>query len=106
MIGKPNLVQSGPNPGTIAESITGSAVTTIYGSTREVKPVEYAGGATHTTDIDTATDRDTRSVLERSIRLQEDGSLESEETVYRGQSGYKQFIKKDMAQVGNNKMSG
>jgi RING finger protein 113A len=78
----------------------------VFDSTREVKPVDYAGGATHTTDIDTQTDRDARAVLERNIKLQESGEVDTDPNVYRGLNAYKQYVKKDMAQVGNNKMTG
>lgn len=35
----------------------GSAVTTVFVSTRELVPQSYAGDATHTTEVDTAHDR-------------------------------------------------
>lgn len=93
--------------------------TTIYESTREVVAHKYAGDATHTSEIDTETDRfillvflfshhrfrDARAILERNIKLNSDGSLDGEK-VYRGLAGYKNFISKDISQVGSNKYTG
>jgi hypothetical protein len=50
--------------------------------------------------------RDARAILERNIKLNSDGALNGEEKIYRGQSGYKNYIAKDMAQVGSNKYTG
>jgi hypothetical protein len=52
--------------------------------------------------------RDARTILERSIKLNETAEITNEagETLYRGQAGYKSFVKKDMAQVSANKISG
>lgn len=83
-----------------------SAVTTIYQSSRDVAPVSYAGDATHTSEIDTAIDRDARAVLEKNIKMNEETAEQDISGAYRGQAGYKNFIKKDMAQVGSNKYTG
>lgn len=80
--------------------------TTIYDSTREAAPVTYAGNATHTSEIDTAADRDARAILERSIKMQEEGIIDSDPNVYRGQAAYRSFVKKDPAQAGMNKFTG
>ena len=42
--------------------------------------------------------------MERNIKLNEEGAVDDK--LYRGQSGYKNFIKKDAAQVGANKHTG
>eukprot|EP01041_Mallomonas_annulata_P001106 gene1106-2152_t len=81
-------------------------VTTVYRSLRDTAPQSFSGDATHTSEIDTATDRDARAVLERNIKLNEEGILDDDPNVYRGQAGYKNFIKKDIAQVGSNKYTG
>lgn len=86
---------------------TTTTTTTVYSSTREIVPKKYAGDATHTTEIDTATDRDARAILERNIKLNAEGVLDGEvEKIYRGQAGYKNYLPKDMAQVGTNKYTG
>lgn len=85
---------------------TTSSVTTIYESLRDVAPQSYAGDATHTSEIDTATDRDARAVLERNIKMNEDFADQDISGAYKGQAGYKNFIKKDIAQVGSNKYTG
>jgi len=82
-----------------------TSVTTVFESGRDAVPVAYSGDATHTSEIDTATDRDARAILERQIKLSsEDGGGAGGE--YRGQAGYKSFVKKDLAAVGSNKHSG
>lgn len=83
-----------------------ATVTTVYSSSGHSRPHVYAGDATHTTEIDTSTDKDARTVLERNIKLQESGVLDQEPNVYRGQAAYRSFVHKDPAQVGNNKMTG
>ena len=85
---------------------TGTQGTTVFESTREVVPVSYAGDATHTTDIDTAIEKDARTILERSIKLNEDEPGLGGEAVYRGQAGYSNFVKKDLNQVSANKITG
>ena len=50
--------------------------------------------------------RDARAILERSIKLQEEGIIDSDPNVYRGQAAYRSFVKKDPAQVGMNKFTG
>lgn len=85
---------------------TDSEVTQVYTSTREIVPQKYAGDATATLDIDTEVGRDARSILERNILLNETGVLDEEPNVYRGQAAYKNYIKKDISQVGANKFTG
>jgi hypothetical protein len=80
-------------------------VTTVFESTKEILPQQYAGDATHTSEIDTATDRDARALLERSIELNESGALDNK-NVYLGQHAYKSYAKKDMSAVGANKFTG
>jgi len=82
------------------------STTAVFESSRVLMPQTYAGDATYTSEIDTATDRDARAILERSIALNNDGTLDSEPNVYRGQAAYKSFVRKDMAQVGANKVTG
>jgi hypothetical protein len=50
--------------------------------------------------------RDARAILERNIKLNSEGVLDGDEKIYRGQAGYKNFITKDMSQVGSNKYTG
>jgi len=82
------------------DAITG----TMYQSERTVMPTKYAGDATHTSEIDTAPDRDARALLEKNIALNKDGTVNDK--LYHGQAGYKNFIQKDAAQVGGNKHTG
>jgi hypothetical protein len=56
------------------------------------------------TDDDLLFFRDARAILERNIKLNEEGTVDDK--LYRGQSGYKNFIKKDASQVGANKHTG
>jgi len=80
-----------------------TTASTVYASSREVVPQQYAGDATHTSEIDTAADRDARAILERNIKLNNE---EGGEGVYRGQGGYKTYMNKDISQVGSNKYTG
>ena len=89
-----------------ATEIDGAGVTQVYLSSREIVPHTYAGDATHTSEIDTAIEKDARTILERNILLNANGVLDNEPNVYRGQAGYKNFITKDLAQVGSNKHTG
>jgi RING finger protein 113A len=87
--------------------ILGSSVTTVFESTKQLVSQKYSGDATYTTEIDTAIDRDARAILERNIKLQDEGVLDNEPNVYRGQSAYKSYTgKKDLSQVGANKITG
>ncbi len=40
------------------------------------------------------------------MKLQEEGVLDAEPNVYRGQNAYRVFVKKDPSQIGSNKYSG
>lgn len=91
---------AGDSDGTAANKKVG----TLFESSRNIVPVQYAGDATHTSEVDTATDKDARALLEKNIKLNEEGVVGDK--VYRGQAGYKNFIKKDAAQVGSNKHTG
>jgi RING finger protein 113A len=76
-------------------------------SAREIVPQQYAGDATYESQIDTATDRDARAILERNLQANADGSAEDASgKVYKGQAGYKNYITKNEAQVGMNKYTG
>lgn len=51
--------------------------------------------------------RDARAIMERNIKLNEDGSAEQESgKVYKGQAGYKNYISKNESQIGMNKYTG
>ena len=50
--------------------------------------------------------RDARTILERNIKLQEKGDLDSDPNVYRGQAAYRTFVQKDATQIGMNKYTG
>mmetsp|Transcript_41606 Transcript_41606/g.68233 ORF Transcript_41606/g.68233 Transcript_41606/m.68233 type:complete len:233 (-) Transcript_41606:2-700(-) len=78
----------------------------VYESTREVVPTKYAGDATYTTEIDTATDRDARAIAERNLKLNAEGATNDETKIYRGQAGYKNYIEKKESQIGGNKYTG
>lgn len=81
---------------------------TVFKSTREVLPQSYSGDATHTSEIDTSTDRDARAILEKNIlnNEKEVTAQDLESAIYKGQAAYKSFTKKDMSQVGANKHTG
>lgn len=67
----------------------------------------YGGSATATNEIDTAFDRDARAIAERNLKLQGENAVDADGTrLYRGQAGYKNVIRKDEAQIGNNKNTG
>ena len=86
-------------------SITGAAVTAVFESSRDILPQQYSGGATHYNEIDTAADRDARSILERNLKLQEDAAANGD-NIYRGLGAYKSYNKKDAAQISANKVTG
>ncbi|KAF1326313.1 Ring finger protein, partial [Globisporangium splendens] len=76
-------------------------------SEREIVPQKYAGDATYETQIDTEKDRDARSIMERNIKRNEDGSADQESgKIYKGQAGYKNYISKNESQIGMNKYTG
>jgi hypothetical protein len=50
--------------------------------------------------------RDARTILERNIKLQEEGEIDNDPNVYRGQTAYRSFVKKDASQIGMNKYTG
>ena len=64
--------------------------------------MEHRGGAFAYGEVDTEADKDTRAQLERNLELQK---TEGDGT-YRGQAGYKSYVKKDEAQIGANKYTG
>ena len=74
----------------------------VFASSRTTAPVEHRGGAFAYGEVDTEADKDTRAVLERNLELQK---TEGDGT-YRGQAGYKSYVKKDEAQIGANKYTG
>ncbi|CAN0395600.1 unnamed protein product [Pylaiella littoralis] len=78
----------------------------LFESSRTAVPVSNAGGATHYTEIDTEADRDARAILEKNVRLNEEGATTDKDGLYHGQAGYKNHIKKNEAQIGGNKHTG
>ncbi|CAH0520558.1 unnamed protein product [Peronospora belbahrii] len=81
--------------------------TRLIKSEREIVPQQYAGDATYEAQIDTEKDRDARAVLERSIKVNQDGSADADSgKVYRGQAAYKSYITKKESQIGMNKYTG
>ncbi|GLD94572.1 hypothetical protein PINS_up003183 [Pythium insidiosum] len=76
-------------------------------SERQLVPQKYAGDATYESQIDTEKDRDARAIAERNLKVNEDGTADAESgKVYRGQAAYKNYIKKNEAQIGMNKYTG
>ena len=67
---------------------TSTSVGVEFVSDKAARPTQHAGDATHTSEIDTATDRDARAILERSLQggEQQHGEKEKGGTVYRGQA--------------------
>ena len=76
----------------------------IFESSREVIPQSYAGDATYTSEIDTATDRDARAILERNIKLNSENPEGA--ALYKGQQAYKSLIPKTLDQIASNKFTG
>lgn len=68
-------------------------------------PKTYAGNATYESNVDTEHDRDARAIMEKNLALNKTNEVEDSK-VYRGQAGYKNYVKKDDAQVGANKYTG
>ena len=100
---KPSLVGGS----TRGAGMTAVSIGVAFESDKDAKPAQHAGHATYTSEIDTATDRDARAILERSIlQQQEEGGKQG--TVYRGQAAYDTtFTKKDLTQVlGSSKVTG
>ena len=58
-------------------------------------------GATSTAEIDTATERDTTSLEQRRLELDEELAGKEDDGVYRGQAGYAQYYKKKDSIHGN-----
>jgi hypothetical protein len=81
-----------------------SSLSSIYSSSGDARH-DYAGGATHVTEVDTAQDKDSRTVFERTAALQESGLLDADPGVYRGATAYRSFAGKDPP-PGGSKMSG
>ena len=96
---------------TTSKLVSGNTTSTVAGSvvyelTREIVPQSYAGNATHSTDIDTSADRDTRAILERNIKLSQMSDGANGVKLYQGQNAYKSLIPKTLDQVSSNKVSG
>ena len=75
-------------------------VAVVYESAKDAAPVVHAGDATHTSEVDTAQDRDARAILERTIQAKADGVgvAVGEGKAYRGQASYEtSFVKTDVA---------
>jgi len=87
-------------------------VALLYESNKDAAPVAQAGDATHTSEVDTATDRDARAILERTVQSKAEGSKTAagggEGKAYLGQAAYeKSFVKTDVATaVGASKATG
>lgn len=74
-------------------------------SDRSAMAVQNSGGATATAEFDTAPANDARAIRERNIELNESG-VTDDASLYRGQAGYKNYIKKDKQQLAANKFTG
>ncbi|TMW68459.1 hypothetical protein Poli38472_005927 [Pythium oligandrum] len=78
-----------------------------FESEREIVPQQYAGDATYENQIDTEKDRDARAIMERNIKLNQDGTADEESgKVYKGQAAYKNYVSKKESQIGMNKYTG
>jgi RING finger protein 113A len=68
---------------------------------------QYGGGTFAESEIDTAADRDQRAILEKNLKMQQDGTAEEQSgSVYRGQAGYKNYIQVKESQIGGAKYTG
>jgi RING finger protein 113A len=84
----------------------GGVMDELYDKSSGAAYHETRGGATATNEIDTAPDRDARAIAERNMALNAEGATNDESKIYRGQAGYKNYIEKDAAAIGNNKNTG
>jgi len=76
----------------------------VFASSRTTDRIEHRGGAFEHGEVDTAEDRDQRSILERKLELERNG--ETGDGIYRGAAGYKSYTKQDEAKIGGNKYTG
>lgn len=92
------------------EEASEASVQVRYESNRDAALVEQPGGATHTSEIDTAIDRDGRAILERTLQSRAEGSAGGglSSRLYKGQAAYETtFVKTDVATaVGASKVTG
>lgn len=92
------------------EEASEASVQVRYESNRDAALVEQPGGATHTSEIDTAIDRDSRAILERTLQSRAEGSAGGGHSsrLYKGQAAYETtFVKTDVATaVGASKVTG
>mmetsp|Transcript_190 Transcript_190/g.237 ORF Transcript_190/g.237 Transcript_190/m.237 type:complete len:468 (-) Transcript_190:75-1478(-) len=99
---------SNTNTGTETKNKSGHLGALLAVESEGNKRHEYGGSATATNDVDTAFDHDARAIAEKNIEMQNDGGGVTEDgtKIYRGQAGYKNYIAKDEASIGNNKNTG
>ena len=92
--------------GTASRKKNSNAVSSLTEvSDRSTTAVENSGGATAIAEFDTAVDNDARAIRERNIELNESGVVDDTK-VYRGEAGYKNYIKKTKEQLAANKFTG
>nr|XP_039258706.1 E3 ubiquitin-protein ligase RNF113A-like [Styela clava] len=78
-------------------------ISVSYKSSKTAKPSGPDDmGATRTYELDTEKDRDAQAIFERGLEIQDKiDSGEASENLYRGQAGYRQFIKPKDTAAGN-----
>lgn len=89
--------------------VIGSKVTTVFESTKEAVSFKYGGDATAYNEIDTSVEKDSRTILERNIKIQQqlENENSTDDAVYRGLGAYRTFGQtKDISQIGSNKVTG
>ena len=96
----------GENSITATETREAPVASTVYSSSGDAHRATYSGDATHISEVDTAVEKDSRTILERNMKLQQSGVLDSNPNIYRGQSAYRSFVHQDPSKIGANKYTG
>lgn len=89
-----------------AESTDRSSIVPSISSDRTASSaLDHRANATAVDETDTALDRDATAILTRNIEVNRTGEAD-DTSKYRGQTGYKNYVKKDMSAIGMNKHKG
>ena len=86
----------------------GGNATTVYASSRTAD-ARAREGVTWTGDVDgtdTSHDRDTRAILEKNLKLNQEGATSFDTGAYAGEAGRKNWIERKESQIAGNKFTG
>ncbi|CAM9854927.1 unnamed protein product, partial [Chrysoparadoxa australica] len=78
----------------------------VVSSTREAAPAMVAGGSTYYNQENTDEANDARAILERNIKVNQEGETTADTGLYKGMAAYKNHVAKKESQVGANKHTG